>query len=418
MANRGSVWHDFGVVSLFQVIKPNGDVSPCWHAQFYIDGPGGRRVRRRRSMKTTLKREASELATQWYASEITAARGRLTASRARDLISEAYKFHCGEDIQQETVRSWAATWLEQKEPSLTSGTNTRYKGIMDHFIKASGEKADLPLEHYAVQHAQDFRKKLIATGKSNRSVNLIFKIIRTLFRAAQKSNLISYNPLEAIESLPCDGESHVPFTLQQVADLLAVAKGDWKTLTILGFTTGARLGDIARLDWSNVNWERKLLCFRQTKTKRHLKSRDLTLPIHPMLERQLEALGAPKRKGPLMPEIRRIAETKGSGGRQGLSRRFLELMDEACIEQPDVEAPNPSKRNGRKGRRLRPLLSFHSFRHTLASILHNAGVAPEIRQKITGHASAAVHQIYTHTEIDTLRNAILMLPEPGVAKAG
>jgi integrase len=368
-------------------------------------------------MRTSDKRTADEGAADWYAAELAATRGRLSASRARDLITDAYKFHCGEHLQQETVSSWSEAWLENKSPSLTSGSFVRYKGIVQYFVKALGQKASLPLEHFTVQDAQEYRKKLLATGKSNRSVNLDFKVIRSMFRYAHRSNLIDFNPLEAIESLPVDGESHVPFTLQQVADIIEVAKDDWKTLVILGFTTGARLGDLARLEWKNIDWEKKLLCFRQTKTKRHLKSRDLVLPIHPMFERQLKALGAPKKKGPLMPEISNIVETKGTGGRQGLSRLFLELMDVAKVEQPEIEAPKASKQNGRKGARLRPLLSFHSFRHTLASILHNAGVAPEIRQKITGHASAAVHQIYTHTEIDTLRNAILRLPEPGVGMA-
>ena len=62
--------------------QPNGEVSPNWHAEFYIDGPGGRRVRRRRSMMTTGKKAAFDAATEWYASELAASRGRLTVSRA------------------------------------------------------------------------------------------------------------------------------------------------------------------------------------------------------------------------------------------------------------------------------------------------------------------------------------------------
>lgn len=373
-------------------------------------------------MKTSVKKKAEESAADWYSAELAAARGRLQASRARELISDAYKFHCGEQLQQETVRSWSETWLENKTPSLTSGSFARYKGIVGKFLQLSGDDANLPLEHYAVRHAQEYRKKLLATGKTNQSVNLDFKVIRALFRAAHRSGLIEFNPLEAIESLPSDGESHIPFTLQQVADLLETARGDWKTLVILGFTTGARLGDLARLDWKNIDWNRRLLSFRQTKTRRHLKSRDLVLPVHPMLERRLESLRKSRTSGPLMPEIREIAESKGTGGRQGLSRLFLELMREAGISQPETtsQTADSSVRKGRQGARRRTPLSFHSFRHTLASILHNVGVAPEIRQKITGHASASVHQIYTHTEVDTLRQAILRLPEPdgGLAETG
>ena len=41
----------------------------------------------------------------------------------------------------------------------------------------------------------------------------------------------------------------------------------------------------------------------------------------------------------------------------------------------------------------------------------NAGVAVEVRQKFTGHASAEMNQHYTHHEIATLRAAIEKLPD-------
>ncbi len=40
----------------------------------------------------------------------------------------------------------------------------------------------------------------------------------------------------------------------------------------------------------------------------------------------------------------------------------------------------------------------------------NAGVPLEIRQKLTGHASKAVNDLYTHAEIETLRKAVDSVP--------
>jgi len=56
-------------------------------------------------------------------------------------------------------------------------------------------------------------------------------------------------------------------------------------------------------------------------------------------------------------------------------------------------------------------LSFHSLRHTLTSIMANAGVPVEVRQKFTGHASAEMNARYTHHEIETLRLAIGTIPK-------
>jgi hypothetical protein len=40
----------------------------------------------------------------------------------------------------------------------------------------------------------------------------------------------------------------------------------------------------------------------------------------------------------------------------------------------------------------------------------NAGVSQEIRQKLTGHASAEMNKLYTHHELEPLRAAIATLP--------
>ena len=40
----------------------------------------------------------------------------------------------------------------------------------------------------------------------------------------------------------------------------------------------------------------------------------------------------------------------------------------------------------------------------------NAGVAPEIRQKLSGHTTEDAHQRYTELEMDQLRKAIKSIP--------
>ena len=55
-------------------------------------------------------------------------------------------------------------------------------------------------------------------------------------------------------------------------------------------------------------------------------------------------------------------------------------------------------------------LSFHSLRHTYVSQLANAGIAPDVRQLLSGHTDDKSHAVYTHTKLDTLRKAIETLP--------
>lgn len=58
--------------------------------------------------------------------------------------------------------------------------------------------------------------------------------------------------------------------------------------------------------------------------------------------------------------------------------------------------------------------SFHALRHSCTSALANAGVAPELRMKLNGHSSEAVHRGYTHHQLATLRDAVTKLPSLSV----
>ncbi len=51
-------------------------------------------------------------------------------------------------------------------------------------------------------------------------------------------------------------------------------------------------------------------------------------------------------------------------------------------------------------------IHFHTLRHTGISWLINKGVPPPFVQRIAGHSSLAVTQIYTHLEDENLHTAI------------
>lgn len=52
----------------------------------------------------------------------------------------------------------------------------------------------------------------------------------------------------------------------------------------------------------------------------------------------------------------------------------------------------------------------HSLRHKFTSLLANQNVEAKVRQELTGHASDKAHQINTHLDTQTLRDAINTLP--------
>ncbi len=53
--------------------------------------------------------------------------------------------------------------------------------------------------------------------------------------------------------------------------------------------------------------------------------------------------------------------------------------------------------------------SFHSCRHTFTSWLTEAGVAADLRMKLTGHKTDKMHAVYTHHTDEALAAAVGML---------
>ena len=57
------------------------------------------------------------------------------------------------------------------------------------------------------------------------------------------------------------------FTPKQISTLLAAAPDEeWRALIALGYFTGGRLIDLARLTWGSVERQKQTLCFKQKKT--------------------------------------------------------------------------------------------------------------------------------------------------------
>ena len=93
--------------------------------------------------------------------------------------------------------------------------------------------------------------------------------------------------------------------------------------------------------------------------------------------------------------------SKKPGGRHGLSESFKRIMRKAGLNLQTVQGAGLRKISKR---------TFHALRHSFTSALANAGVPEELRMKLTGHTTKAVHRGYTHHELKTLRTAVGMLP--------
>jgi integrase len=338
------------------------------------------------------RRLATEIALRLEEAE----RGNVVESHLRKVLGEISERVNNQRLEFAITRTFLTEWMGRAERTKSPATAARYKGTVNKFLECLGPKAEATLADITPQDVQKFVSSRLKGGRNATTVMVDLKTLNAPFALAMRQGLILTNPVPAADAPKAEKESREPFTWEQVAKLIKNSEGEWKTAIMLGALTGQRLGDCISITWDCVDFDKHLLQFRPQKT-RHQK-RDLVLPLHPDLEKHLMDL--PERKGqPLCPGLSKAK----IGGRSGLSRQFQGIMKKAKIEGRSVEAGGAAGRVFNK-------LSFHSLRHTYVSQLANAGIAPDVRQLLSGHADEKSHSVYTHTKLETLRKAIETLP--------
>jgi len=94
--------------------------------------------------------------------------------------------------------------------------------------------------------------------------------------------------------LPELSEERLPFSKDQVKDLLRVADNQWQGMILLGYHTSIRLSDAANLTRANVDLLNRILIFRARKTASRIRTgqRDSVVYMHLDLVTYFEALPA------------------------------------------------------------------------------------------------------------------------------
>jgi integrase len=213
----------------------------------------------------------------------------------------------------------------------------------------------------------------LAAGRSSTTVNFYVHVTRMIFGEAEASGLIQRNPAKVVKVVKIMKGEKVEkdvFTPAEVAALVAASPSEeWKLLILAGFFTSQRLGNLVRLQHSDVDLEKGAISFVQQKT-----GIAVLVPIHPQLREHLKT----EDTGPVFPELskRRI---------EGLSGTFAKvIMRDAGIDRDRQDGQRVSRK------------SFHSLRHSSISAMLDANVPEEVRGKISGHSSSAIHGKYSH----------------------
>jgi integrase len=325
----------------------------------------------------------------------------VTESNLRRILSDTLQRVEGRPLAHPSVKEWLEQWIKTRTGAISEKTRLKYIQVKDAFLKSLGRKSAAKLESIGLNDFLEFRNTLLEEGRTPQTANqLVRKVLASPFALAVRLGLLESNPLAHLPALKSTQIEKGIFTAEEISKLVGVATTDWKGAILVGYFTGARLKDVCDLRWGNADLEKKIITFRAGKT-----GQLITVAIHPELEEHLLARTiSDDPKVFLFPSLAQ----KSGGGKSGLSMAFKRIMEKA-----GVEAGIARVKSGAKGRSF-SLRSFHSLRHSFISALANSGVSSELRRRLSGHASEEMHAVYTHHELETIRQAVAAIPRlPG-----
>jgi integrase len=210
---------------------------------------------------------------------------------------------------------------------------------------------------------------------SNKRINNILGLLRQIMaEAADRYDFIS--PCANVKALKIRKSDVQPFTLDEVQQMLAVVRPDWRDYFLVRFFTGMRTGEAHGLKWKYVDFERRIILIRETfvlgedeYTKTDSSQRDIQMsqPVYEALKRQQEATG--KRDYVFC-------------NRQGLpidNKNFSDRVYYPLLRHLGLERRRP-----------------YQMRHTAATLWLASGEAPEWIARQLGHANTQMlFQVYS-----------------------
>lgn len=290
--------------------------------------------------------------------------GMIPISGIYDAYSHVAKAVGKDKIAADTLRvrrnhiERLARWIAEKRPTVTFA------------------------EHITGPIAAAFAEFLAKSGLKTKSRRNIIGDLSTVWNMLEKASTGISNPWKNLAPPDTDGRRGEAFTREQEHAVLEAARRigkNWYPICCIMQGTGLRYGDVAKLEWREIQGD--VIRLAPNKTRRH--GIQVAIPLLPHIR---EAIAEMPRVGdfvfPLHAEFYGQRRARSSAG-----LIFREVLEAAGIHGEGY--------------------TIHSWRHTAATRLAEAGADLETRKRILGHTEDITARRYDHDEhLDETRQAL------------
>lgn len=181
---------------------------------------------------------------------------------------------------KQTVGEYLDRWLKERKRPLGGRTLQEYQRKIERYIRPT--MGSTPVQQLEPLDIQELYTKLLETGRegggelSAQTVLHVHRILSVALKQAVKWKVIVDNPCSGVEAPSVRRKKQKTYTAEQVKHLLAAAKGtSLYPALVIALTTGARRGEVIAMQWSDVDFDRRLLTIQRA--AEHTKEKGLLL---------------------------------------------------------------------------------------------------------------------------------------------
>lgn len=273
-------------------------------------------------------------------------------------------------------------YLEYVRTNFSPKTVGIYQNVFKIFNRFIGEM-DLP--DISTRDVDMYKAERIKNVSAN-TVNHDLRSLKAFFNRLLIWKLVDSNPCNGIKTIRVVDTIRPYLSKENLTKLLAHTKGtQLHDIILLAAMTGLRRGELLALSWEDVDLKQGTLLVHSTIGHTTKGGKIRLIPMNTTLKELFEKM--PKTEGVIFTGER-------GGWKKGdfIARRFKK----ACA---DCE--------------LDSKLHFHSLRHTFASLLVKEGVSLYHVQRLLGHSSSRVTEIYAHLGTTELTGSVEKLVMAG-----
>lgn len=287
-----------------------------------------------------------------------------------------------------TTEAFLLNWIKGVK-DIKDSTRRGYEIIIHkHILPHIGLK---PISEINLSVMQNLVDTVIGEGNSVRTAQFIKWIMSKALRRARKLGLTTvYIDTRDIELPQYKAKEVAVWTSEELKKFLEACKGDkYEWFYLLYSSYGLRRGEAIPIKWEDIDWEEGTISINKQYTR-----------VGATNEIETPKTDSSIRKLPILPHIQRYLDTINP---------YKDKTGLILKEDGEIIVPDKVSRRFRTISRSAglPIVVIHSVRHSVATLLKDAGVPVRDIQAILGHSTPLTTlKYYQHTDINEKREGL------------